>query len=487
MKYLFLSALALSISFVTFSMDEPAQNSCQKPARDLQKICLKKLLQGCITQEQIKKTSDNTTFGVQALYSPNGKYFIENVSTTLNQSQINVWHSPDKKIIKTFQFYANHWQFDPRNSYVIFYTKTRLDRDYLPAFLYSLTHNREIPLCNDTLIKANMKLGTSSNGQFIAYSFVKENYENTTLVLDYSHHLDTLHEIPQGSNNMSDVWAFCSGSKDLGADQHILYISKDGKSLIKQKLPYNILLSHPLTKKYTNMYVNKSLITLQSNKEIELLEMTSPYDIVPLRTIITDIYDSSKINILPIHWKQIIAHQYTNDSFSMLDNRYNKIGSYTLKNDKIPAIGAILKNLITNQKSSGLIAHYDYSEARTRSSIIFFDLSSINTKMTAIRKDFNQKINTIQFINNDFLLIQGRKSYIFDTQGNKITDLGECQSAIADSNSPSILHINQTPFFGYNHALGGYGEIPTKTKIILSTIDEKALLELSKNLKTIAS
>lgn len=484
MKHIVLASLASGIFFSACAMDAPIElyKTYEQPVKSLYKQALKKSFLNCITEQQtIKKTNLNGTFGLQALFSPDGKYFIENVSTKNEKGHINLWHTSDRKIIKTFESYANGWIFDPHSNYVIFYIKNRHARHCPPAHIYFLLKEKEVSLYNERTILGHENLAISSNGNYIWYRFVKETGEETTLFLNYNHNDNDLNTIPHENwdkNDMSSLWTFGSDAPNHYADQHIIYLSKNNE-LIKRGLNNDCLIVHPLIEECEKIEVNESLITLKYRDRIELLEIKND-TIIPLRTIPYTWYN---IKIIPIKNKKIIAHQSDKSSFIILDEQYNEIESYTFKSDTYSE--TVLEDLIINETGNNLIVLYNYNKEETPSNIAFLDISAVNKGMPTIHKNFNEKIHSIQFITHDLLLISGINAYIFDVKGNKIANLGECQSAIASGNS--IIQIHHTPFYAYNSKRCGCSTVPMKTKVWLTTFNEEYLSQFYKKLNNISS
>ena len=483
MKHIALVSLSSILSFYLLPMDRPNKplSEHHKPVKSLKQEAPDTIFKSCVAEKTIENTWNNRTFGVQALLSPNGKYFIENISThDEKKPQIKIRQLPNCQIIETFESYANKWQFDPHSRYVLFHTETKNGCNRIPAFLYSLKTKKTLPLCNKNLVCADLKLTMSSNGQYIAYHFMPiERNKDTIRFLAYNDYSTTISEdLLMKNMKISNVWTFCSDGKDTSGDQHLIYISEDKSALIKIKLPYHVFIPCCLDpkKNYTNIYATESLITLQRDKAIDLFTMNSD-TIVPLRTISTDIYDSNIINIVSLPMQLVIAHQYTKNSFAILEHSYNRkykeIASYTFKNDRFPETYVSLTKLVTNKSCRNLVALYRYNTTASPSSIVFCDLPSVNSDMQPIRKDFQEEIHSIEFIDNKHILIGGIKAYVFDTQGNKIGSLGQCQIAVAHGNS--IIKIRHTPFFGYDLTLDGHKEIPMKTKLSLVNIDEEKL------------
>lgn len=97
----------------------------------------------------IKKCKHHRINTINLIYSPDGTYFLENISRNESQCQVSLWNTEQKRCIKTFPGYAQAL-FSPSNDYIILYKNVGNGKGLdIAPLLYSITHDISIPLLND--------------------------------------------------------------------------------------------------------------------------------------------------------------------------------------------------------------------------------------------------------------------------------------------------------------------------------------------------
>jgi hypothetical protein len=418
----------------------------------------------------LKKSDVNTNIFPQVLYSPSGEHFIENISAEKKEPQITLWNGSNFTPIISFSECPNRPIFDPLSNYLIFFSKTRFGENYPIASLYSITHNKKIPLYNNqnchTVFK-NIELSLSANGQYIMYNFLRDQqYTNIKKLIKYNRKKGALKDVLIDSWNIGSQWQFCSDFPHPDGAQNILYLDPSCKLITKRNIDNNTRdIQYKLKQECHKIKLNGSLITVQYDNEIELFALESN----SMKSIKTIPYKESVIKILRIKEKGITIHQSGKSSFIILNNNYEEIFSYSFKNgtETDPRI----EKIITNEAGTHFLVLYKYNVETSPSSIVLFSLSPEGMIRPQLTKHFKDKITSIQFLSDTFLLIQGIKTYIFDLMGNKVETLGASQSCTTYKNS--VLQIHQTSAFAFDHRAREYYQIPMKSKLCLSLLDKE--------------
>jgi len=425
----------------------------------------------------VKQNRNNRDHVPQVKLSPDGRYFLENISETPSQLQLHMWDTQQDKIVKTFPGY-NAGVFSTNGEYTILSCNGSIMGSMtVPPLLYSMKHDKSIPLLvniGDKYSPWLPNIDLSSNNRYIKFSIVNLDTRSPEyFLMEYDNANNQLTNLSLKDWGSIGNWQFTSDGNHYSDAQHMLY-TKDGKTLAKRTIGSDHdTITYPINAN-ASMRANNCLVSLQYNDLLELLFITNE-NVQVIQTSPYPDSDRFPMNLLHIPETGLIIYQSGPLSFHILNKDYKKVGSYSLQNAE--GYNGWIKQFVTNEKKSHLVALYD-NQNITPSKIICFNLSDIgisNTshEMVGTELKCNMRILALKFITNKKLLAQGTKTKIINIDGNKGLNFGESQSSSMHANS--ILTIYHTPFNIYS-AQDVMNTIPAKTTLTKYTID-KALLD----------
>lgn len=422
----------------------------------------------------IKKSRSNLDHVAAVTYSPDGRYFLENVSDDDSRFQLHMWDVQQNKIVKTAEDH-NAGIFSTNNKYIILkLNESIFGTMTVPPLLYSIQHKTHQPLITDfENYSTNPSFELSSNNRYIKFKLYQPNSPQCECrLLEYDDKTDKLKTISLNSwGNIRD-WVFDQDGRDDSNPQHMIYI-KNENTLAKRMIGCDHDIVTYSIPEDGSMHVDDCLVSLQYDQFIKLLLIKNDVVQEVKTTPYPDAYRST-MSILHIPETGLIIYQSGPLSFHILNKDFQEIGRYSLENAE--GYDGRIKMFLINEKKTHLVAVYD-DQSTTPSKIICFDLSDINTSSTTHALSGKEikcsmQILALKFIANKKLLAQGRKTKILDIDGKKALTLGKSQCNSCHENS--IITIYHTPFSVYT-AQDCMHAIPVKTKLRKYTLDKTLL------------
>lgn len=392
----------------------------------------------CIKTSKLNQNREIPGF----ICSSDGKYFLENISTSGN-AQMNLWTTNPLKQIKTFPGYT-HAQFSPGSNFIILYSQADCNPQpmKIPPLFYSIEHNAQGFLIENYSIYSGYNAIFHANNQTFIQK-LRIDYDNSLYILmHYSSDENKLKKIEYDFPQKTDKTIF------LWDDKNILCVNNSKRELIhckidsdsQQIIDHNCIAPNfiPITQSFTeNDSKSASTLLLASRKNIKTLciekNPRNEDELLFKIAMLTPSRDIDlKIQLTTVNTqKNICAYATEEGRLQIIDFAGNEIAYH----NTLAFIFKIVFDVTGNYLVSLCNKYNDPF-------LIFWDLSQIPFHIQGIKVHPKSYISDIQFTDDGLLLTHGNRPSLWNMNGDKIITLDKDQNP--NENRPSCLLLGNS-------------------------------------------
>ncbi len=367
-------------------------------------------------------------------YSHNGDYFLENMNE--KTCQINLWTTKEQRCIKSFPGYS-HAFFSPQDSYIILYTYKYGKTAKTDILLYFMSENNSIELVDNHQNYSWYTATIHPNENYIIQSKVVENDSKYSLF----HYIKDEKKIQKTS--LKNDWNNVSSYLFSSHGNHIICTTKDDRLILYDLEKPNNIKDH---KKFDNLYhaklaninKNSNLLTILMEREKKLFFTIQDDKLIEKKCISSEDTYSGLKDIF-ISQKGIYCYNKNATTLCIMDENNKKTLLDTSQ------IGPCIHNIIADTTGNHIVSlHGSLSSHFALSTLAFWNISGFPDRLTKIKIDTEYIVQHMHFTYDGLLLTHGKKTELWDMEGDKILNLGRNQQYALHPCFESILVTKQT-------------------------------------------